>query len=802
MSPLLPYHYAPTTGGFDARGHGSFFGARAEPAPAMPEEETIALQESERHQELLRTARKRFRDISDYESEMRLDMLEDFNFRAGKQWDLQTESDRALAQRPTLTINRVNPVVKIIVNEIRQSRASIQVNPVGDGADRETADVLEGITRHVEIRSDADTAYDTASDHQVTSGRGWMRVLIDWVPGTFDQEILIDRIPNPFAVYMDTACRKADCSDARWAFVIEDLDEQAFKTRYPGHVFTPLREFDGAGIYQDWYPEKKCRVAEYFYKEPVTRMLSQLDDGTVIGDDDPIPPGRWIVAEREEVTEVVKWVKMTAREVLEERDWPGRFIPVIPVLGDEIMINGKRQYVGIVRFARDPQRMFNYMRTAATEAISLVPKAMWLAAEGQIENYEEFYRTANVRNLTVLYYKPVGAQGQPVAPPQRLHSEVDISAISGALAQSDQDFKLVTNVFDPSLGQQRSPDESGKAILARQRQSDTASFAYGDNQARAIRQVGRIVVDLIPRVYTDPQLIHIVNPDGSRKPVWVNQHFVPGPQGQPQPVTPNPYAVTAQRVRQIKLYDVRQGRYDVTVSTGPSYQSRRQEAASSQIEFLKAYPQAAPLVGDLVAGNMDWPGASEFAERLKKMLPPQLAQDESNGQPPINPAQLMGQMQQLAQANQQLLQMLQGRTAEKRLELDSKERIAAADRASKERIAATQAQATIIGQDLRAKGAQAETMAELAFRTNAQRLDLTQEAQLSQLELIHETFRAQQEHQHDLAIEQQQQQAAAQQAAAQQQHEVSLAQQQQAHEAGLAAQQQQAAEQPPQAPGA
>jgi len=748
MSPIQPYGYNPRVASPTG-----FFGARAERVPVVetaPEDP-----ERDRKEQLLKTARQRFRNILEYESEMRREMLEDFNFRAGKQWDLQAQNERMLANRPCLTINRINPVIKIIVNEIRQNRASIVINPVGNGADRDTADVLEGITRHIEIRSDADSAYDTAAEHQVTCGRGWLRVLVDWVPGTMDQEIRIERIPNPFAVLMDTAASHIDFSDAQFGFIVEDLDQAAFERKFPGKVFSPLRDFEGIGQYADWYPERKCRVAEYFYLEPQSVTISQLDDGSILEDDDVIPAGRTIVAERDETKQQVKWAKITAREVLEERDWLGEHIPIVPVLGDEILLDNKRQYIGLTRYARDPQRMFNYMRTAATEAISLVPKAMWLAAEGQIENFEEFYRTSNTRNISVLYYKPVSSNGQPLAVPQRLHGEVDLTSISAALAQSDQDFKIVTNVFDPSLGQ-HGPEESGRAILARQKQTDTATFSFGDNQAKAIRQIGRIIMELIPHVYSTGQMMHIVNPDGTRKPVILNHPFVQGPNGQPQPVDPRALAAqqTGQTLQTIKMYNVRQGEYDVSVSSGPSYQSRRQDAATSMIEFLKAYPQAGPLVGDLVAGNMDWPGAAEFAERLKKMLPPAL-QDQQGGQPQVNPQQLMSALQGLQQQNQQLMQLIQGRTLEKRLELTSKERTAAADRASRERIADKQAMASVIGNAERAHSASADKLAGLDYAATEHRLNLFQDQQLAQVEAANELSQAEAERAHELELQQQ-----------------------------------------------
>lgn len=689
--------------------------------------------ERERKDQLVKTARKRLRKILEYETEQRREMLEDQNFRAGLQWPEQVASQRGQEGRPVITINRVNQICKLAINEIRQNRAAIVVNPVADGADQDTAEVLQGMARHVEVRSKAEVAYDTASDHQVTAGRGWIRVLIDFAKGkTFRQEIRIARIPNLFAVAMDVDSQEPDYSDARYGFVFEDLDKEAFEQAYPGHTFAPMRDFEGIGDVQDWYPDQRCRVAEYFYVEMVPDVQHELDDGSVILGGETIPDGREIVNSRDFDRPVVKWAKLTAREVLAEQEWPGQWIPIIPVLGDEIWVKGKRQYAGIVRFARDPQRMFNYIRSAVVEAIALAPKSPWLATPEQIENHQKLYEMANTRNIAVLYYNAInGANGQALPPPQRITVEPPIQALSAALAQSDADLKSVTGYYDPSLGAPV-PDQSGKAILARQRQSDTANFSFGDNQARAIQHIGEIVLDLFPHVYPKAEAIHIVKPDLTRKKVQINQEF--------------------EENGISKIYRVNSDveMYDVTVSVGPSYQTRRQEAATSMLTLVQHYPPTMQIAGDLVVGNMDWPGAREMADRFRKALPPAL-QEQKEGQMP-DPQTLMQQVQQLSQQ----VQVLQAQLQPKVLEMQTRERIAAGDQQTRREVALINAQAGIVEADVKAKSAESQMLADRDYEAIQHQLDLIHQIEQGNLDRQHaqDLQEADQQHQQQMQAQQ------------------------------------------------
>ena len=678
--------------------------------PREDPHQSAAYAEQARKDNLLKTARKRLRKILEYESEQRREMLEDMNFRAGLQWPEQVASQRGQEGRPVLTINRVNQICKLAINEVRQNRASIQINPVAEGADQDTAEVLQGMTRHVEVRSKADIAYDTSAEHQITAGRGWIRVLIDYARGKNLLEIKIARVPNLFAVAMDVDAQQPDYSDARYGFVFEDLDKEAFEAKYPGHVFAPIRDFEGIGDFSDWYPDSRCRVAEYFYVDYVPDYVHTLDDGSTVLGGETIPAGRDIVESREWERPVVKWAKLTAREVLEEKEWPGQWIPIIPVLGDEIWIKGKRMYAGIVRFARDPQRMFNYIRSAVVEAIALAPKSPWLGTPEQFENYQKLYEMANTRNIAVLYYNAVnGANGVPLPPPQRISVEPPIQALSQALAQSDADLKSTTGYYDPSLGNVV-PDQSGKAILARQKQADTVNFSFGDNQARAIQHIGEIILDLIPHVYPQAATVHIVKPDLTRKKVRINQPFDEG------------------GVAKIYKVNADVDLYDVTISTGPSYQTRRQEAATSMLTLVQHFPQIMQVAGDLLVGNMDWPGAREIADRLKKALPAQF--QETEGQQLPDQQTLMQTIQALQNQLQQATALLQPKV----LEMQTRERIAAADRQSKEKIAYIGAQAGIVEADLKARSAEAQSLADNDYASIEHQLDMIHEREMAEME--------------------------------------------------------------------
>ena len=600
--------------------------------------------------EFLSLALARFKQSSEAESDIRSQSLDDYKFSIGEQWPENIKTDRAADGKPCLTINRMKQFIHQVTNEQRQQRPSIQVNPVGDGADIDTAEIEQGIIRHIEVNSDAEVAYDIAFDHAVRIGFGWFRVLTDYISEeNDDQEIKIVPIRNPFTVYDDPACILPDRSDARYRFVIEDLPTEIYKEKYAHSAMASLNDFGSVGdAPPEWVSKEGIRTAEYWYIEETTKLAIRINEDLVDIDDVPEEKRPRNARKREMVKRTVKCAKINALEILEEYTWPGKWIPVIPVLGTDLEIDGKRHLSGLVRDAKDAQRAFNYWTTAATEAIALAPKAPWLIAEGQIENHETEWSQSNVRNSAVLVYKEKSVGGSVVGPPQRITAEPPIQAMVLMVAQADNNLKSTTGINAATLGEPES-ERSGKAVLLRQKQSDIATLNFTDNLARTIRHLGRILIDLIPHIYDAPRVQRIINPDQTIDTVGI---FNSQQSGQsPEQVQQMP---EMQGVK--KIYDIGTGQYDVSVSVGPSYQSKRQEAAATMLELFKSDPSIIPVAGDILVRNMDFPGSQEVADRLKKMLPPQL-QDEEDGQDPeVKVQQLQGQLQQMSQQHEQLTQ--------------------------------------------------------------------------------------------------------------------------------------------------
>jgi len=474
---------------------------------------------------------------------------------------------------------------------------------VGDGADPKTAELLNGLIRHIEQSSDAEVAYDTALDFAVTGGFGYFRINTRYADDdSFHQDLAIERVADPFSVYGDPYAAGADSADWNLAFVVESLTRKAFEARWKGAEVCDWSGGEGAersmGGMRDG--ADRVRLAEFWRRETVTRNLLALSDGQVVVEDvygaqkalfdaaGASVVGRPRPAISHKVTQYI----LSGAEVLETVDWAGRYIPIVPVYGEAIHVDGARRLRSLVRDAKDPQRMYNYWRTASTELVALAPKTPFIGRRGAFDTDATKWATANTQSHAFIEYDG------PEAPQRQPYAGVPAGAIQEALNASD-DMKAIMGMYDASLGA-RSNETSGRAIIARQREGDVSTFHYIDNLSRAIRHAGRILIDLIPKVYAAPRMVRILGAGGEAEVTAINQ--------------PSPGSLE-------KIYDLSVGRYDLTVSAGPSFTSRREEAASQMIELIRAYPPAAPLIGDLLAKNLDWPGADEIAKRLAGLVP-------------------------------------------------------------------------------------------------------------------------------------------------------------------------------------
>ena len=585
-------------------------------------------------------AKKFLKLVNDAESTNRAEALSDVKFAAGDQWPVEIQNSRNLEARPCLTINKIDSYVWQVTNQQRQQRPRIKVHPVNNEGDLKIAQVIEGITRHIEVNSSADTAYDTAFDYAVRMGWGYIRIVTDYTrEDSFDQEIFIQQIDNPFSVYFDPNSTLPDGSDAEKCLITSVIPKSQFRKMYPGAD-------DGANFLgrstgddnAEWVMKEDIRVAEYFYVEREKVELILLSDGTKVfkdqlpSDETLMLAGITVVDKRPSYRKKVKWCKLTAMEVLEEQDWAGKYIPVVPVYGAQVIIEDKRKKYGLVRFAKDPQRMYNFWRTSMTESIALAPKAKWLLAEGQDEGHENEWAQANIKSSPVLRYKQTDIEGRAAPVPQRLQPEPPPAGVMVAAEAINNDLQTVLGIFDPS--QQIQGNVSGKALNGQQQQVDMSNFHFYDNLTRSIKHVGKIILDLIPVIYSEQRVMRIIGSDGQPDMVTINEKTAVGE----------------------VLNDITVGQYDVVMDTGPGYASKRIQAVEAMMPLLSASPELFKIAGDLVFRNMDFPGADVIADRLAASNP--LAQiNEKSDVPPQVQMQLKQNEAQMQQMQQQIQAM-------------------------------------------------------------------------------------------------------------------------------------------------
>ena len=563
--------------------------------------------------DIVEEAKEAFESVQEAEEENRENANADIRFaRLGEQWDESDRNKRARDGRPTLTINRMPAFIRQVTNDARLNTPSVKVHPVDDSADPECAEILNGLIRNIQISSNADEAYDTALIDAVTGGFGYFMIDVDFAYNdTFEQDILVKRIANPFTVYGDPRSTGADSSDWNSAFITDMMSRKDFEEEFPEAEAVHWDEDFEADNDLDWITEESVRVADYWKRTQVDRPIVLLSNGEVVdeevyGENKDYFDIQGIQVENERTVKSwkVKRYTLSGKEVLEEIDWPGMYIPIIPVYGEENWVDGKRYFKSLIRDAKDPQRIYNYWRTASTELVALAPKAPFIGPVGSFDEDGDKWATANTESHPYLQYDgQIAPQRQPFAGPPA-------GALQEALNASD-DMKQVLGMFDASMGAP-SNETSGRAIMARQREGDVSTFHFIDNLNRAIQHAGKIMLDLIPHVYSGERIVRILGEDEKPENVQVNQPIpMMDEQGQPM--------MDDMGQPQARIYDLTKGKYDLVVRSGPSFTSRREEAATQMMELLRVFPEAAPIIGDIFARNLDWPGADEISKRLEKI---------------------------------------------------------------------------------------------------------------------------------------------------------------------------------------
>jgi hypothetical protein len=614
--------------------------------------------------DIVSEAKNRFERCEKWEADARENALEDARFANGdsvNMWQWSQIVRNARGNRPMLTMNKARQHILQIVNDARQHKAQVKITPTGGRASYEAAQVFAGIIRRIEYQSKAVDAYSTAIYHQVETGIGYVRVVTDFADDdSFDQEIFIRRIADPRTVYLDPDAKEYDKADMKFAFVFNDHERDSWEAKHGKDLNAGPVALDNT---DGWNDKDHVREAEYWRRNEHNDTLHLLTDGSTVRESD-LEDGELeqlkphIVKSRDVGQPEVEWFRIAGDRIVERKVWLGKYIPIVPFIGEEVVIENRMDRKGHTRALIDAQRMYNYWSSAAVEQVALQNKSPYVATAQSIEGRERDWENANLENKSVLIYNGIDETGQKVERPERAQPPQMAQAYLEGMNIARQDMMMVSGQYEAEMGQPGN-ERSGVAIQQRQRQGDNATYHYIDNQSKGIRQVGRICLDLIPKVYDTARVMKIMAEDGSDSDIHLvpnapvaHQQIASTQQG-PMPVTPQQADAINSDPNQpdVKtIFNPNVGRYDVMADVGPSYGTQRQEAANAFSQIMQQNPAAFQLVGDFWAANSDFPGADELAERLKKGLPPQYADG-----PSAQVQQLQQQAQQMAQQAHQLL---------------------------------------------------------------------------------------------------------------------------------------------------
>ena len=608
--------------------------------------------------DIIEEARERWELSENMLSDERALMLEDIKFSIGNsdngfQWHDTVKLARKASGQPMFTLNKMPQFINQVVNDARENPAQVKIRPVDGGADKDSADILNGICRNIENSSQADIAYDTALEHAARCGMGYFRLRADYLDyRSFNQDLIIDRIADPLSVRLDPYFTKADGADAKWGFIESSMHKKQFEADYKD---IEASSWEGAN---DWADGESVRVVEYYRVVEKEQVLLQLSDGTTIYEGEAMPAGLSETARRKGKRCEVEWYKLTAVNIIDRiMDKDGKpsalklsELPIYPVIGNETYIEGKPMRSGLVRNSKDSQRIYNYEATLEIEVGALAPKAPFIGYEGQFADKK--WLTANHANHPYLETKIVDVNGERLPLPQRQGFAGVPSGILQAKQGANQDIRETMGIYQAS-NNLNSSEMSGRAILAKQKEGDTGTFHYRDNLARAESRLYRNIIEMIPSYYDVARIARILGEDGSTSEVHID------------PNAPQALSKVKDNKDKIKrIFNPNIGRYDVVVTIGASYATQRMEAAESQLELARVIPQIAQVAPDIMARSFDFKGADELADRLKATLPPGLVQDDEQEKMPPQVQQAIQQVQQTVQIVEQHKQELMAKEQE------------------------------------------------------------------------------------------------------------------------------------------
>lgn len=638
-------------------------------------------------------AHKRFHYCEEWEAQARANFEYDYKFANGDsvnmfQWDDWVVGDRVVNERPCLTINKTMQHNLQIVNDGKQNKPGVKIAPVGDTASYETAQIYMEMCRHIEYISNAENVYDSAMEFAVNGGFGYWRITTEYINDrSFDQDIVIKRVKDPRSIYLDPDINEVDGSDANYGFVITNKPKDLYEAEYPNH--TDVGGSDSfAGYTSSWITREHIRVAEYFRKtnkndkyvkfklphtgEEIEAYLSELDEEAktyyreVKEAEKNIPYDQRSYMERDVVRGDIEWYKIAGNKIIDRGVWLGKYIPIVRVIGRETIIDGILDRVSHTRALLDPQRIYNINSSANVEYGALQSKSPITAPMSAIEGFEEYYKSANSVNHSFLPYNNYDEDGNKLDRPERMKPPQPGTAYVQQMQIAQNEMMMVSGQYQAQMGENENA-KSGVAINARQRQGDRATYHWIDGLSIATRFTGKILIDLIPKIYTTKRIMQIEAKDGSIINLTIDPDAEVAfqkllPEGE-QPTQSDPSIINI-------IFNPNIGHYAVQADNGPNYATRRQEAFNALTQIAAQNKEFMGIAGDILWRVADFPEAQLLAQRWRRVIPPNITGDAPN-------PQLTEAMQQASAKMEQQLAIIakqQQELADRGREFDIKER--------------------------------------------------------------------------------------------------------------------------------
>ena len=626
---------------------------------------------------IVKEAHDRFQRCMEWESDWRAQFLHDVKFangdsKNGWQWPDNIRNSRQNINRPCLTMNLIKAHNRMISNDARKNKSEVKFFGMGNGSTSEMAGVYQDLYRWVSMQSQAQAALTQAREFQIDGGIGYVRLITEYdSDDSFDVSPRIMPVDDPLAIVMDRDSQRLDRLDSRYAMVFDDVADDEFKDAYPD--IAPLVGKAPLGIgsaYSSFYMKNRTKLMEYFRRVPERkRLLSfvHLGERHTIAHDrlemlvrdrealdrivsDPTTRDREVMVDR------VEWYLIAGQRIIDQTIWPGRYIPIIPIIGEETKIEGRVDRKGHTRSMLDAQRMFNYNASAQVEYGALATKAQWIAPAKSIEEFEQVWRTINTENPAVVPYQHYD-EDHPDAtmpPPQRIDPPKVSEAFQVGMENAKNQFMMVTGQYENSMGEQGN-ERTGAAINARRRQGATATYHFQDNYEVGLIALGKQFLDLCPKVFDTKRTIRISVDEGMDFDLELDPGLAQG------------YIEHRAHDGAIvkKALNPLVGKFDVAPKVGPAFDSKQEETADSLTLLMTQAPAFAPLIADLMVKNMQFDGAQEAAARLRRMVPKQALGE--------GPSPAEAQLQQQVQVLQVELAKLLTKNSSDKLKLIGKE---------------------------------------------------------------------------------------------------------------------------------